>query len=552
MDERPNNARADGRRGLVLTVLVGVSAAFHLLVLWLPRTLRWDEPAYLLIGRELWAGRGFTLTGLPELHYPPLFPALFGGTWKLLGDPEAAAELWFVVAGALLVLPVYGLAARAFGHRVAVAAAVLTAVYPGLTTSVLYWGTMTEPVFLLLLYSAAWLAQSGVARADARYLLGAGLLLGTAYLGRPESVGWLATLALATAGVPTLAGRLRPRRTATHLAALVLGFAVLALPYVAYLHRHTGRWMLSGKVGITYEIGEAMLQDDPVLYDQITNSLDPESGEIRWQSDERFLDTESVVLADAGGLAARVGRNLARLGSRAAVQPVFPIYLVAPLLVVWLSASWRRRRWRAEAWLWATALPVGVFVTFHIQQRFFSPAFPALLVWVAAGLARLAAGIDRRRTARPAAFPWLVAAVLAGLAAAHATVLRHQLPALRDVHRQAGEWIAAHTPAGARVLAVELAVCAYADRGCLPSPYAPLPELLDYACRQGGNYLAIDEAETRESRPFLLPLVTRPDAPPEGLEPVFVTADRHGRMVVYRFTGCEGGSIPEDPRQPEA
>lgn len=525
-----------GRR--TLTLLVAASALFHLLLLLLPRALRWDEPAYLLIGRELWAGRGFTWTGSPELHYPPLFPMLFGGTWKLTGNPEIATDVWFVVAGALLVLPVYALAARAFDRRVAVSAALLAAVFPGLTTSVLYWGTMTEPVFALLVLSAAWLAQLAVERDDWRRALAAGVLVGIAYLGRPEGVGWLAALALATAAVRFLDRRLGTRRAWAGLAALGLGFALLALPYVAYLHRHTGRWMLSGKLGITYEIGAAVLAGDAARYDEITNSLDPASGEVRWESGQRFEETPSGVLVeDRGSLATRVGRNLARLGSRAATQPVFPLFLGVPLFVAWLAASRRRERWRAEAWIWATVLPVAAFVAYHIQQRFFAPAFPGLLVWVAAGLLLLGAGLERRRpgTGRRAT-RWLLVATLAGLGVAHVAVLRRELPTVRDGHREAGRWIGENAPPDARVLAVELAVCAYAARGCLPSPRAPLPQLLDYARRHGGTYLTVDEAETREARPFLLPLLD-PAHPPPGLEPVFVTADAAGRTIVYRIDG---------------
>ncbi|HEX9732206.1 MAG TPA: glycosyltransferase family 39 protein [Thermoanaerobaculia bacterium] len=521
----------DPRRRLAL--LVAVAAAVRALLLLLPRQIRWDEPAYLLIGRSLWSGGGFTLTGAPEVHYPPLFPALFGGTWKLVGSPEAATNLWLVVAGALLVLPVHALAARAFDRRVAFGAALLVAVFPGLTTSVLYWGSMTEPVFVLLLYWAAWLVLRGVEAGDWRRPAAAGAVLALAYLGRPEAVGWAVSLAAAAVAVRALAGKLRSWRTAAILAALGLSFALFAVPYVLYLHRETGLWMLSGKLGITYDLGAAVLTSDAARYDEITNAIDPETGEVRWESERRF---ETPPAPRTASLAVRVLGNLRRIAARAAVQPVFPIALLPFVFVAWLGKSWRRDRWAAEAWLWASALPVLAFLAYHVHQRFFAPAFPALLVWTAAGLATAGDWLARRW---PAAgrWPWraLLVAVAASFALAHATVLRTQLPTLRDVHRDAGLWLRDNSPADARVLAYELAVCVWARRSCLQFPRASIEDVLAYARERGGSYVLIDEEESREARPFLLPLLDPAANLPEGLERVFTTSDAHGRAVVFRI-----------------
>jgi len=521
----------DPRRRLAL--LVAVAAAVRALLLLLPRQIRWDEPAYLLIGRSLWSGGGFTLTGAPEVHYPPLFPALFGGTWKLVGSPELATDLLLVVAGALLVLPVHALAARAFDRRVAFGAALLVAVFPGLTTSVLYWGSMTEPVFVLLLYWAAWLVLRGVEAGDWRRPAAAGAVLALAYLGRPEAVGWAVSLAAAAVAVRALAGKLRSWRTAAILAALGLSFALFAVPYVLYLHRETGLWMLSGKLGITYDLGAAVLTSDAARYDEITNAIDPETGEVRWESERRF---ETPPAPRTASLAVRVLGNLRRIAARAAVQPVFPIALLPFVFVAWLGKSWRRDRWAAEAWLWASALPVLAFLAYHVHQRFFAPAFPALLVWTAAGLATAGDWLARRW---PAAgrWPWraLLVAVAASFALAHATVLRTQLPTLRDVHRDAGLWLRDNSPADARVLAYELAVCVWARRSCLQFPRASIEDVLAYARERGGSYVLIDEEESREARPFLLPLLDPAANLPEGLERVFTTSDAHGRAVVFRI-----------------
>ena len=51
--------------------LPGFAAGFEPL---LPRAVKEDESAYLLLGHNLVTGNGFTYTGYPELHFPPLHP----------------------------------------------------------------------------------------------------------------------------------------------------------------------------------------------------------------------------------------------------------------------------------------------------------------------------------------------------------------------------------------------------------------------------------------------------------------------------------------------
>ncbi len=152
------------RERKALLALAAAAFAFRLALLLLPRVIRWDEPVYLLLGKNLWSGLGFTFNGHPELHHSPLFPILAGATLKLTGRPETASNVWYVLLGTLLTFPVYGLARRLTSHGGALLAAALVAFFPALTTAVLYWGTMTEPLFLLLIYSAAYLTMRGLER----------------------------------------------------------------------------------------------------------------------------------------------------------------------------------------------------------------------------------------------------------------------------------------------------------------------------------------------------------------------------------------------------
>ncbi|MBM3190432.1 MAG: glycosyltransferase family 39 protein, partial [Chloroflexi bacterium] len=353
----------------------------------LPRVIRWDEPDYLWLGKSLLTGNGYTITGVPELHYTPLLPLLAGAVYLLTGNPELGTSFWYVLLGAALCAPIYYLARRVYGPRVAWLSALLVALFPGLSSAILYWGTMTEPLFIFLVYCALWSIVEALHADRAGLYPLAGGLLGLAYLTRPEGMIWLLSL-----GALILVGRALRRtlwrwRTLAMLALYALAFVILATPYAAFLHRHTGRWLGTGKLSITYDIGEAVMLRDPVLYDKVTASLDEASGEILWWSTRRFEQSLwDVLLADPRAFAARAWSNLRQAKGALSAPTLFPLFLLAPVVLGWFREPWTRRRLEHEAALWLVALPVISFLPFHVEVRFFAPAFPAMLIWIASGL----------------------------------------------------------------------------------------------------------------------------------------------------------------------
>ena len=212
------------------TVVALVAAAVLLrigLSFTLPRTIQADECYYLLLGYNLLAGNGFTYSGYPELHFTPLYPIVAGLVHLLTGDFETASNL--VYAG-LLLFPVFAMARRIYGVHTAWLAAVLTAIVPALTVSVLYWGTLTEPLYLSLLYGGLALLLAGLEDDRLGILAAAGALLGLAYLTRPEAVVYFGVFVI-VAWVWLLKGvKCGIRRTWVALGSFVLPFVVLAVP----------------------------------------------------------------------------------------------------------------------------------------------------------------------------------------------------------------------------------------------------------------------------------------------------------------------------------
>ena len=168
-------------------MLTGVVVAAMLLrlglVLALPRVIWGDEMAYLLLGRNLLNGQGFmAFNGSPELVYTPGYPFVVGIIARLVGDLEWASNLAYVLCGGLLLFPVFVVARRLYGTPTAWLGVLLVAVCPALSVRVLYWGSMTEPLYTCLVYGG--LATLLVGLEDQRWVLlpTACLLFGLAYL----------------------------------------------------------------------------------------------------------------------------------------------------------------------------------------------------------------------------------------------------------------------------------------------------------------------------------------------------------------------------------
>ena len=549
----PSGKPSRGEYLRLLGILV-VALAFRAILASLPRVIRWDEPDYLWLGRNLLLGRGYTIVGVPELHYTPLFPLLAGATYLLTGDPELGSALWYVLLGAFAVVPVYALARRIYGPQVALLSAGLVAVFPGLSSAVLYWGTMTEPLFILLVYSALW---AGAVALDGDRLwayAASGGLVSLAYLSRPEGIVWLASLGALFVFAWVARGSLWRWRVLACLGLYLGTFLLLGAPYAVYVHRYTGKWMATGKLSITYDIGQAVLERDPVLYDKVTASLDPQSGEVLWWSNKRFEQgIVEIFLRDPRGSLVRVWRNLEQARGALFAPTIFPLALLAPVVLGWFRQPWTRRRFGHEGLLWFGILPVLSFLPFHIEVRFFSPAFPAMLIWVAAGLwamgtwlaetascwRRRRSSLEQAKRALPArwqhgAVALLLVPVVAYLGYAHMRVTQRGMQDLSFAHKAAGLWLKANTGPEASIMSRDLAVSLYAERGFVVSPRADYDTYLAYARRKGATHLLVDERELRVLRPHLAFLLDEAN-PPKALEPVYTARDARGRVIVYRI-----------------
>ncbi len=553
------NTPLEGRRWpgwAVPAALVFLAVLLRVYYTTYDRVVWGDEPFYLWIGQNLWAGDGYSFFGYSGVHFPPLFPALAGGLALVVGSLQKASNLIYIAAGALLVLPLYYLARATVNSTAAWMTGLVAAFHPALASGVLAWGTMTEPLYLLWVGVAVYLLFLALDRSPARLrefpLLGAAL--GLAYLTRTEALA----LAAAMFGLLFIGRLLRRDRLLPLVGRLAAGgalFLLVASPYLLYIRQETGHWNLTGSAGMAFESMTGLAEKDPSAFDRSTWELDPASGSTELaEVGEVYLfapssETESLLpalLADPIALLRRLRSNL--LDAQALF---FSIKMTPPLLAALaflglLARPWSPRRLRGELALLASLAAPAAYVIFFVQERYLAGALLPVMVWMGIGLWVLGdwlAGTWRGLRQRP-----LSGRQSALLLAAPAVGLSLLLLALGPIvwqrMQRTHSFQPGHLAAAAELRALGVtpettvmsrnpAIAFHAGTRWTPTPFEPWPEVEAYARAHDADYLVLDhwEGNLRPVYDFLL----TPSLAPPGLRYVTTVEASDDPVLIYQF-----------------
>ncbi|GEM_PF-1992775 len=240
--ETPNRARS--ARNLVLV---------SMLLLVVVRLIAWHNTAlisrdsilYVELARDWLSGAYLKALRHP---YHPLYPLLIALATKVFGvSPEPAAVVVSIAASALTLPALTVLFGRYRRRRVLSLALLFFCVSPFFIRYAA--DILSEPVYLCCVAWAAALFVKGMGVSDpvpgrAGWFFLGGLAVGLAYLTRPEGL-----VAGITAGIwlLTFFKDLSLKKIAWPLFTLLVGGTLVAAPYLLYLHRDTGTWVLTRK-----------------------------------------------------------------------------------------------------------------------------------------------------------------------------------------------------------------------------------------------------------------------------------------------------------------
>jgi len=501
-----------------------------------PRIIRWDEAFYMALADHWISGQGFQTFGVPELTWPPIPPALAAASLAAGAAADQALALWHVLVGALACGLLFGLSYDITRNRfVAAATGLLAAVSPALSVWPLYWGSLTESVFIALLLAGLWGVWRMLNRGGWLAALTAGLAFGAAYLTRPEAIGWWGLFGLLGLGMAVWR-----KRGWRNLAIYALTFVLVAAPYVAYLYHHTGRFLLSGKGGISLILSEYVVEMGGAGQDYYAQ-LDSTGQEILWLSPEQFdASLIDLWLADPIEMLSRLRDNITR-ALDALLGPILGPWIIVLIALGLFGRVWDRRRLLGEAFWWLAVLPFASLLLLKIETRYLGPLAPFALLWAAWGiqhLGRWASNMaDRWLRGRvwPHAWPALILAlVIVGSLSQQPRIALREQATMTPSYKAAGEWLAAHSRADEPVMSRNPEVGYYAHRPLVAFPKADWADVVAYGRRHAAAYLVTNSWEIERLRPQLSFLLDPAQAPPE-LEFLAQFEDPNRTTLVYRW-----------------
>ncbi len=459
--------------------------------------------------------------GEPETWFPPLYPFLIGlGSLCAAIDPLLVARLLSALSSLICILLVWffmrgPLRLGSFAAFLGTLVLICNPCFQLLANFALSEAVATTFCLASLLCWARPIPGSPLARSG--YL---GLLIGLAYLARPEGILLFAlfgTIDFFQFGFHHIF-----RRYA--ITGVVLALTVV--PYAIFLHQQTGTWSLSGKGDVNLATGRSQYYGVPREY------IDPVTLQMRFYSTRLSLESE----------AKRYCFNLVKVGNGYLAIYRWPFGLV--LLGVAGFGAWRLAQQgerRLLLGLLAQFAYVAVLAVFAVTDRYLHATLPALSICAGYGLAelfRVAANPRLGATSRSVlAFVLLVA----GLALAEEWsryprwALTGSAPGM-TMSREAGLRIAAAGFPHGTMYEDGATVGYYAGHRRGRITPNDLDTVTRYIHRHHRNdpepvYVAISTFGTYH--PSVAALVNHELDP---YRPILTLEDRHGKIVIYQVT----------------
>lgn len=374
-----------------LGLAVGVTAAFIIRYLLIPAdtVINGDGVYYTILGERFASG---DFAGGISAYWSPLYSVLTGIFSPFFNDREFGGRVVSLIAGALLIIPGYYLIEEFFGWRAAAIGCVLLVFHPFLIQGS-GW-VMTESLYTLIFTTCLLYGWYALSRADRLAYLLTGLLLGAAFLTKPEAVGYLGLVLVLMIVAKLFSTKEAFSGVLINYSIVLLGFAIFFLPYVFHLKQKTGEWTISQKIAVNlpaidYEGDLLALTSDGrmTMMDRIWG--DDYETDFRAALLPAEKATPKFELSQLSTTISILGlRTVALLKKQ--VRDYFPAVLPLPFLIIatvgLFRRSWTRSRAAKEIFLLGFVVcTLAGYAASSVELRYLFPLVPILIAWVASG-----------------------------------------------------------------------------------------------------------------------------------------------------------------------
>ncbi len=467
-----------------LLIIIILAFVIRLLLLLTHQTIGIDGTYYTKLGENLISGKGYVdIEGITNIILPPLYPILIG-------------------IGSLLVIPTYFLCKKFYHEKTAYVAALFIAVYPVLSyISGIVYSESTYLFFLTLGMLFGWLALD-----KKKYYLYfiCGLIFGLSYLTRAEGFVYL--------GVIILFSLPKIKRNWFNILSLLIGFLLIASPYLLFLHKETGNWMISGQSNPDFLIKGATIigAEDVSKYEKAYESVYYGAPKGKIQS---FL---GYVLSNPKSFISNYIKNVYHTFTYN-IPLLFPIFFLLFVGLGLFKTPWSTVRLKKELFLICFFLiPLIIYPITITSPRMFVSLTIILLIWAAKGCIELESWSNKLRNI---AIIFVIVLCLLGNAAAGLgainisdTNFSNEKTELIE-YKQAGLWLKENAEPTPIIMARKVRIAFYANGLYVRLPYTDYEGILKKACKSKVDYLIIDKASTEKLRPNLIFLLNERNTP---------------------------------------
>ena len=522
---------------LTLMVLASFAVRVAAWAYWQTGAIESEGAEYARIAENLRNGLGYVgiVTPGAQLNFNPLFPLLIAAASFVTHNYEWAGRLVALVMGALLPLPVFGIASHLFNRRVGFIAGILTVLHPLLVN--LSFTVFSEGPYTTLLLLSVYLTIVALHQTSVGPWLLVGAAFGLAWLLRAEASAAFA-IAVLFALTFTNANRLVICKRA---ATAILVFLALVVPEVIFIYRSTGKLLLEGKSTIFFYTGKRILAaernpgvdyESPGGQHEVPSPASNAGSEQPWEDKWAFYGIDSHLKgmgfpmrphAEVIRATQLTHKDLFLLLSKGVRQnaPVLfyrlsSDWLGAPLLPALALLGAFRRPWRGPQainrlfiLLIGVAPLIGTFFAFWSEARYYFVLVPLLCIWAANGLFEIglwtkasSAAAGSRMVKYPTVFQYLVpgliglAMIISPLKGVRRLSLFTDSAAPTRVDTRIGSWIAHQQKRRVKIMDLSIPLAYHADAEFTYFPYCKGDLALRYLDAAQVDYVILRRGKT--------------------------------------------------------
>jgi 4-amino-4-deoxy-L-arabinose transferase-like glycosyltransferase len=546
MPEPKTDSNANGKSqsissvtwAVILLVLFGF--LLRLLAVTQRESIGVDSVRYLTFARNYIHGIYFTqgptgLRELPDIGYPVIM-AIFMKAFRL--NVETSAVAVSLIAGTITLILVYFLALRASGRKTALFALFLAAVcQPLIEYSSL---VQTESLFIMLMAVAAYMSYATTRRGyNTFWFMIGGITSAYAYLTRGIGISFFLIFPLTTFLVARCDGAINHPKVKSRfgigIAMFLIGFILIALPYMIMLYRTYDRFTLSD---------QSIWHSPRVWHPEVNFSADPRydgtlksNGSDYLINDEEFFKFKPV--SDFTKLKSFV-RNY--LGNQVGIYYYHLRELFPPLILILIGLGLFALPWDSQ--FRKTALLMGMWSVpflilqplYYTEARYIAPIAIFLIIFAGRGAVALIEWFKNTfPKTNPLKIEWIIAVALFVLMTPSMVYpLTHKgpkysYPDLRD----AGNFLAGYARNEESFGIMDYfpisGYYAHADRN-LVIPDADLEGVIWFAHTRDVKYIILAERKIPLARPRLKELLYTSEIP-YNLDLIYDNNDQSGYKV---------------------